>query len=133
MGWTHLMSVADRASFLDTCCAYAEAGARRGLLRVALQTLRIEPLAALAHRADERALVLATAHLLRADPPPPIAAWLAAVWGPDPTPILVGALSLLHARSPDRVPLLLEQAVRWPRVALAARGLAGGRLPDQSG
>jgi len=126
MGKTHLLAVAGRASFLESCSAYAEAGARRGLLRVAVQTRRIEPLAALAQVADERALVLATVHLIRAEHPPPVAAWLAAVWGPDPTPILVGALALLHARVPGRVPILLEQSARWPRVALAARGLSAG-------
>jgi len=129
MGWTHLMAVLDRSSFLDTCSAYATAGARRGLLRVAVATRRIEPMAALARAADERALVLATAYLLQDDDPPPVGAWLAAVWGPDPTSVLVGALSLLHARAPERVPLLLEQCWRWPRVAAAARGLVGGR-PD---
>jgi|GEM_PF-1109490 len=133
MGWTHLMSVSERASFLDTCRAYADAGARRGLLRVAVHTRKIEPLAALAQQADERALVLATAHLFRAEHPPPVAAWLAAVWGPDPTPILVGALALLHARAPERVPLLLEQARRWPGVAMTARGLARGRRPGTPG
>lgn len=133
MGWTHLVSVCERASFLDTCAAYAAAGARRGLLRVSIQTRRFEPLAALAQQADERALVLATAHLFRAEHPPPVAAWLAAVWGPDPTPILVGALALLYDRAPDRVPVLLEQAARWPRVAMTARGLAVGRLPESSG
>jgi hypothetical protein len=133
MGWTHLTAVLGRASFLDTCLAYAGAGARRGLLRVAVHSRRVEPLVALARQADERALVLATAHLFRAEHPPPVAAWLAAVWGPDPTPILVGALAILHARAPDRVPILLEQSTRWPGVALTARGLSVGRLPEGSG
>ena len=127
MGWTHLMAVLDRASFADTCLAYAVAGARRGLLRVAVATRRIEPMAALARAADERALVLATAYLLQEDDPPPVGAWLAAVWGPDPTSVLVGALALLHARAPERVPLLLDQCWRWPRVSAAARGLVGRR------
>jgi len=129
MGWIHLMAVCERASFLDTCVAYAIAGSRRGLLRVAVATRRIEPLAALARAADERALILATAYLLQDDDPPPVGAWLASVWGPDPTSVLVGALSLLHARAPERVPLLLEQCWRWPRVSTAARGLVDGR-PD---
>lgn len=133
MGWTHLMSVVERASFLETCQAYASGGARRGLLRVAVQTHRVEPLVALARQADERALVLATSHLFRADEPPPVAAWLAAIWGPDPTRILVGAMALLYERAPERVPILLEQSTRWPRVALTARGLAMGRPPEGSG
>lgn len=133
MGLTHLLAVSGRASFLDTCVAYAAAGARRGLLRVAVQTRKVEPLAALARQADERALILATAHLFRSDAPPPVAAWLAAVWGPDPTPILVGALALLHDRAPERVPVLLAQATRWPRVAMTARGLAVGRPPRAPG
>lgn len=127
MGWTHLMAMCERPSFLDTCVAYAAAGSRRGLLRVAVATRRIEPVAALARAADERALILATAYLLQDDDPPPVGAWLAAVWGPDPTSLLVGALSLLHTRAPERVPVLLEQCWRWPRVATAARGLVGGR------
>ncbi|HCH64294.1 MAG TPA: hypothetical protein DFR83_15930, partial [Deltaproteobacteria bacterium] len=108
MGWTHLNAVLDRASFLETCQAYAAGGARRGLLRVAVSARRVEPLVALASQADERALVLATCHLFRSESPPPVAAWLAAIWGPDPTRILVGALALLHARAPERVPILLE-------------------------
>ena len=130
MGWTHLVAITDRAVFLETCQAYAAAGARRGLLRVAVQSRRVEPLVALAGNADERALILASYHLFRADDPPPVAAWLAAIWGPDPTPILVGALALLHARAPDRVPLLVDQSKRWPRVGLTARGLSVGRQTD---
>ena len=132
MGWTHLSTVTDRATFLETCQAYAVAGARRGLLRVAVQSRRVEPLVSLARNADERALILATYHLFRADDPPPVAAWLAAIWGPDPTPILVGALALLHARAPERVAVLVEQSARWPRVALTARGLAAGQRADGS-
>ncbi len=133
MGRMHLLASQSRASFLDTCREYARAGARRGLVRVAVSLRRVEPFVALAEIDDERALILATAHIFQSPEPPPVGAWLAAVWGPDPTRILVGALAILHARAPDAVPILVQQCSRWPAVQAAARGLAVGRPTESVG
>lgn len=132
-GLTHLMAVHTRASFIDTCRAYAQAGARRGLVQVAVSTRRPAPFIALAETRDERALILATTHLLLVDEPPPVVAWLAATWGPDPTRILVAVLNILHNRAPERTPRLLERCGRWPRVVATARGLRASRPGPTSG
>lgn len=127
-GATHLLAIALHPQFHAACEAHAGAGHVLGLIDAAAQTGRAEPACALLRAGHVDAAATAAARALDADPACPVVAWLAAVWGPEPDPLVVKILPRL--RSTDAVRALAQQAHGLPRSTELLRvvlpGLAEG-------
>jgi len=86
-GAVHLCACATHPSFAATCQAHAEAGHVEGLVIAAARTGRAEPAAALLAVQTDAAVRAAAATLDR-DPAAPILAHFAALYGPEPDPLI---------------------------------------------
>jgi hypothetical protein len=125
-GFVHLMAAQRHPSFTACCWAHAEAGHASGLVAVATETARPEPVAALLSAGHETAALEAAARVLERDPRSPVIAWLAAVWGPDIDALLVRIVP--HLRTSDAVRALAATSAAYPRASalleVVGRGLS---------
>ncbi len=98
-GLAQLRAAAAHPAFVQACWEHAAVGHHAGLVAAARATGRPEPAAALlAHGAVEPAQA-AAALLLEEHPETPVAAYLAAVWGPDLDHFWLGVVHRLHSRA----------------------------------
>jgi hypothetical protein len=125
-GFVHLMAAQRHPSFTACCWAHAEAGHARGLVAVATETARPEPVAALLSAGHEKPALEAAARVLERDPRSTVIAWLAAVWGPDIDGLLVRIVP--HLRTADAVRALAATSASYPRASalleVVGRGLS---------
>lgn len=123
-GATHLLAARTHPAFAQVCHAHAEAGHREGLVEAAGATGRAEPAAALLPF-DEEAALRAAGAALDADPGCPVAAHLAAVWGPEPDALF--ARIVPHLRSRAAAEALLAACRHQPharaRLELVRKGM----------
>lgn len=111
-GRTHLLMTAGHPSFTQNCWAHAAGGHLPGLVAVASETGRSEPAAALVAAGHLDAAAHAMVACLEAAPNSPVVAMIAAVWGPDPTPVL--RLALPHLRSKELAQTLRRHCQGYP-------------------
>ncbi len=125
-GLVHLLAAQRHPSFTSCCWAHAEAGHAAGLLAVATETARPEPVAALLSTGNEPKALEAAARVLERDPDSSVICWLAAVWGPDIDALLVRIVP--HLRTAEAVRSLASTSQAYPRAAklleVVGRGLS---------
>jgi hypothetical protein len=125
-GFVHLVAARRHPSFTAGCWAHAEAGHAKGLVAVATETARPEPVAALLSAGHEAQALEAAARVLEREPGSPVIAWLAAVWGPDIDALLVRIVP--HLRTADAVHALAAKSQAYPRASalleVVGRGLS---------
>jgi hypothetical protein len=125
-GFVHLVAAQGHPAFTSCCWAHAEAGHASGLVAVATETARPEPVAALLSAGHEAAALEAAARVLERDPRSAVISWLAAVWGPDIDGLLVRIVP--HLRTVDAVKALAATSQAYPRASalleVVGRGLS---------
>jgi hypothetical protein len=125
-GFIHLRAAQGHPSFTACCWAHADAGHHRGLLLIASEIARPEPVAALLSAGNSTLALEAAARVLERNPRAPVVAFLAAVWGPDIDALLVRIIP--HLRTADAVRSLVEPSRRYPRASMllevVGRGLS---------
>ena len=98
-GVIHLSACTGHPSFTQNCWAHAAAGHLPGLIAIASETGQPQTVAALVAHGHLEAAALATVRIIERAPDTPVVAMIAAVWGPDPVPILRKMLPHLRSRS----------------------------------
>jgi len=98
-GFIHLSACSGHPSFTQNCWAHAAAGHLPGLIAVATQTGLPQTAAALVAHGHLDAAGVAMVRIIERAPDTPVVAMVAAVWGPDPVPVLKKTLPHLRSRA----------------------------------
>lgn len=112
-GRLHLLAVSP-ADLQQAVTACADEGLVAGLVAVSGELGTLRPALALLSRGRVEAAQEAAAAALDADPELPVVPWLAAVWGPQPGPLLAGVAR--HLSSPEARARLRGECRGMPEV-----------------